>query len=68
MPPDPPVTRLPADWAPWEDALDQAIASRLRVADSPDSDPLDASDVEKAKQWHDLLRQVLEFFASQITY
>src|SRR5258706_2295557 len=56
MPPDPPVTRLPADWAPWEDALDYAIASRLRVADSPD--PLNASELEKANQWHVLLRQV----------
>lgn len=59
MPPDPPVARLPADWAPWEDVLDYAIASRLRVTDSPDLD-LDASELanENAKQWHVLLRQV----------
>lgn len=59
MPPDPPVARLPADWAPWEDVLDHAIASRLRVADSPDLD-LDASELENenAKQWNVLLRQV----------
>lgn len=56
MPPDPPVARLPADWALWEDALDHAIASRLRVTDSPD--PLDASVLEKANQCHVLLRQV----------
>jgi len=56
MPPEPPVARLPADWAPWEDALDYAIASRLRVADSPD--PLDPSELENAKQWHVLLCQV----------
>ena len=60
MPPDSPVARLPADWAPWEDALDRAIAYRLRVTDySPDSpDSLDPSDLERATQWHTALRAV----------
>jgi indoleamine 2,3-dioxygenase len=54
MPPDPPVARLPADWAPWEDALDRAIHSRLSTADSPDLE----STTESQSQWHVLLRQV----------
>lgn len=60
MPPDPPVARLPADWAPWEDALDRAIATRLRVADysSDPPDPLDPSDLERQTQWHTALREV----------
>jgi len=59
MPPDPPIARLPADWASWEDALDRAIASRLRVADSSDSsDSVDPSDLERASQWHTALREV----------
>ena len=60
MPPDPPVARLPADWAPWEHALERAVGARLRVADSADSD-ISASDLERASQWHDFLRQVSEF-------
>ena len=56
MPPEPPVARLPADWAPWEEALDRAIRSRLPISDSPD--PPDPSDLERATQWHDHLHQV----------
>ena len=59
MPPDPPVARLPADWAPWEEVLDRAIESRLRVADAPDR--LEAADLDRASQWHVLLRRVSQF-------
>ncbi|KAL7278923.1 hypothetical protein ACG7TL_006754 [Trametes sanguinea] len=44
MPPQPPLTRLPSAWEPWEAALDDAIDSKLQHADKPG-----LSDAEKAE-------------------
>ena len=33
MPPEVPLQRLPADWAPWEVLLDEAIKDRLVPGD-----------------------------------
>ncbi|KAI9061196.1 Indoleamine 2,3-dioxygenase [Trametes sanguinea] len=44
MPPQPPLTRLPSAWEPWEAALDDAIDSKLQHADKPG-----LTDAEKAE-------------------
>ena len=35
MPPQPPLTRLPSAWEPWESTLENAIVSKLQHADKP---------------------------------
>ncbi|KAG8213495.1 Indoleamine 2,3-dioxygenase [Butyriboletus roseoflavus] len=32
MPPDPPISRLPIEWEPWETILDQAVSMKLQLA------------------------------------
>ncbi|OCH89689.1 Indoleamine 2,3-dioxygenase [Obba rivulosa] len=48
MPPQPPLTRLPAEWEPWEAALDEALASDLQVASK---EGLTDADVVRAERW-----------------
>ncbi|EED83267.1 predicted protein [Postia placenta Mad-698-R] len=45
MPPQPPLTRLPEQWELWETALDDALTSRLRLAEKDD---LTEEDVAKS--------------------
>ncbi|KAI0058769.1 Indoleamine 2,3-dioxygenase [Artomyces pyxidatus] len=35
MPPQPPLTRLPGQWAPWEELLDEAQSCRLQLGSDP---------------------------------
>ncbi|KAI9000471.1 Indoleamine 2,3-dioxygenase [Trametes punicea] len=55
MPPQPPLTRLPSAWEPWEAALEDAIQSKLQLADKPD-----LSDEEKAEseRWRNHVREM----------
>ena len=55
MPPEPPLTRLPSAWEPWEAVLEDAIQNKLQLAERPD-----LSDEERAKseQWRDRVREV----------
>ncbi|KAI0324741.1 Indoleamine 2,3-dioxygenase [Cubamyces sp. BRFM 1775] len=55
MPPEPPLTRLPSAWEPWEAALEDAIQSKLQLAERPD-----LSDEERAKseRWRDRVREL----------
>ena len=55
MPPQPPLTRLPSAWEPWEAALDDAITSRLQFADRPD---LTDEDETKSERWRNDVREV----------
>ncbi|OSX57566.1 hypothetical protein POSPLADRAFT_1155818 [Postia placenta MAD-698-R-SB12] len=48
MPPQPPLTRLPEQWELWETALDDALTSRLRLAEKDD---LAEEDVAKSGRW-----------------
>ncbi|KAI0661847.1 Indoleamine 2,3-dioxygenase [Cubamyces menziesii] len=55
MPPEPPLTRLPSAWEPWEAVLEDAIQNKLQLAERPD-----LSDEERAKseQWRDRVREL----------
>jgi indoleamine 2,3-dioxygenase len=33
LPPQPPLSRLPIDWEPWEATLDEALQRRLQLGD-----------------------------------
>jgi indoleamine 2,3-dioxygenase len=55
MPPDPPLARLPSQWEPWEQLLDDAQAHRLQLGSKSD-----IIDEEKARSesWRARVRQV----------
>ncbi|PIL35305.1 hypothetical protein GSI_02030 [Ganoderma sinense ZZ0214-1] len=55
MPPQPPLTRLPDPWLPWEAALDDAIARRLQLAERP---RLSAEDEKASEAWRHSIREV----------
>ncbi|KAL1738348.1 Indoleamine 2,3-dioxygenase, partial [Schizophyllum fasciatum] len=48
MPPQPPLTRLPSAYEPWEAMLNDAIAQRLQVGDNPG---LADTEVAKSAAW-----------------
>jgi hypothetical protein len=58
MPPDPPLTRLPAEWEPWELVLDDAVSSRLQLGTKPDLTPLEARTSASWRAGIDLVRPV----------
>ncbi|KAI0090993.1 tryptophan 2,3-dioxygenase [Irpex rosettiformis] len=53
MPPQPPLTRLPESWSPWEEVLDDAVASNLQLGDK-----LDLSDADRSRsaEWRARVR------------
>ncbi|RDX56973.1 tryptophan 2,3-dioxygenase [Lentinus brumalis] len=55
MPPQPPLTRLPPAWEPWEDALEDAIQSKLQLADKPDLSPAEQG---KSERWRNSVREL----------
>ncbi|EMD31468.1 hypothetical protein CERSUDRAFT_119688 [Gelatoporia subvermispora B] len=55
MPPQPPLTRLPAEWEPWEAALDEALTSNLQVASK---DGLTDDDAARAERWRARVREL----------
>ncbi|KXN87276.1 Indoleamine 2,3-dioxygenase [Leucoagaricus sp. SymC.cos] len=54
MPPQPPLTRLPSTWEPWESLLDEAAAADLQVGDKLD---LTNEDAARAERWRLQVRQ-----------
>jgi indoleamine 2,3-dioxygenase len=57
MPPDPPLTRLPAKWEPWEAALDSAMNGQLESGEVAVSMPLPVAAHSEA--WRIKIRQVI---------
>ena len=55
MPPQPPLSRLPEAWEPWEAALDDAISTRLQLAERPS---LSEEDEKKSESWRNSIREV----------
>jgi indoleamine 2,3-dioxygenase len=55
MPPQPPLTRLPDSWEPWEALLDDATMSRLQLAEKLD---LSEADRSRSEEWRARVRQV----------
>jgi indoleamine 2,3-dioxygenase len=57
MPPQPPVSRLPALWTAWEDILQDAQNQRLRLGETPG---LPERERIKSKKWRNRVRNVCE--------
>ena len=55
MPPQPPVSRLPDSWQPWEEVLDDAMLSRLQLGDKKD---LPKEDEVRSAVWRARVREV----------
>lgn len=55
MPPQPPLTRLPSAWEPWELSLENAIVSKLQLADKPG---LSRDDEQRSERWRLTVREV----------
>ncbi|KAI1797073.1 Indoleamine 2,3-dioxygenase [Ganoderma leucocontextum] len=55
MPPQPPLSRLPEAWEPWEVALDDAISRRLQLAERPG---LSEEDEKKSESWRNSIREL----------
>ncbi|KAI0695396.1 Indoleamine 2,3-dioxygenase [Cytidiella melzeri] len=53
MPPQPPLTRLPDLWQPWEEILGDAVARRLQLGDKPD---LSDADRVRSAEWRARVR------------
>ena len=55
MPPQPPLTRLPDFWEPWEELLDDATTDRLQLAEKPD---LSEAEATRSEEWRARVRRV----------
>ncbi|KAH9914873.1 Indoleamine 2,3-dioxygenase [Epithele typhae] len=55
MPPQPPIARLPTAWELWEATLDDAISSKLELADKPG---LSQDDEERSARWRTSVRKL----------
>lgn len=60
MPPDPPLSRLPAEWEPWEATLDRAMSSKLKLASTPN---LSREEADKSAAWRSQVAEAsISFF------
>jgi indoleamine 2,3-dioxygenase len=66
LPPQAPLSRLPAPWEEWEETLEKAILSRLQLGDKPD---LQQVEKDKSQRWRDRVKKVRDFimFETKIT-
>ena len=60
MPPQPPLDRLPEEWEPWEDVLQDAIKRRLRLGELKD---LSEEDADESELWRRKVREVSFVYA-----
>ena len=61
MPPQAPLRRLPVDWEPWEEVLDDAVRRKLQLGDRLD---LDEGEKINSEVWRVSVREVGVFFIS----
>ena len=59
MPPDPPLSRLPIEWEPWEMTLDQAMSMRLQLAVKPG---LAEEEIARSASWRQSVREDVSYF------
>ena len=59
MPPQAPLRRLPVDWEPWEEVLDDAVRRKLQLGDRLD---LDEGEKINSEVWRVRVREVGVFF------
>lgn len=59
MPPDPPISRLPIEWEPWETTLDQAMTMKLQLAVKLG---LTEDEIAHAALWRETVRDNVSYF------
>lgn len=59
MPPDPPISRLPSEWEPWEMILDQALSMKLQLAVKPG---LTEDEMARSASWRESVRDNVSYF------
>ncbi|KAG1887085.1 Indoleamine 2,3-dioxygenase [Suillus subluteus] len=65
MPPDPPLSRLPAQWELWETALDAAMQEKLQLAVKLG---LTAEEKNSSESWREHVRQLPVLPMSELTH
>jgi len=55
MPPQPPLSRLPIEWEPWESTLESAVNQRLQLGDIPQ---LSLEETAKSAAWRNHVQNV----------
>lgn len=60
MPPDPPLSRLPIEWEPWEMILDQAVLMKLQLAVKPG---LTEDEIAQSASWRESTRDNVSYFS-----
>lgn len=55
MPPDPPLARLPFQWEPWEQLLDEAQSQRLQLGRKSD---ITNEEKTRSESWRTCVTQV----------
>lgn len=63
LPPEPPLTRLPIDWEPWEAILDDALQRKLQLGDRIN---LSDEDIYSSASWRARVSSVCPFFGNKI--
>lgn len=58
MPPDPPISRLPIEWEPWETILDQAMTIKLQLAVKPG---LTEEEIAHSASWRAIVRDNVSY-------
>ena len=58
MPTDPPISRLPIEWEPWETALDQAMSMKLQLAVKTD---LTQHEMAHSALWRESVRRNVSY-------
>ncbi|KAG9314773.1 Indoleamine 2,3-dioxygenase [Chiua virens] len=62
MPPDPPITRLPVEWELWEAILDQAVSTKLQLAEKPS---LTEDEMATSESWRKSVRDKLPVLSTK---
>lgn len=56
MPPDPPISRLPVEWEPWETTLDRAMSMNLQLAVKPG---LTGNEIARSASWRESVHDIV---------
>ncbi|KAF8548363.1 Indoleamine 2,3-dioxygenase [Imleria badia] len=62
MPPDPPISRLPIEWEPWETVLDRAMSMKLQLAVKP---TLTTDEIAQSASWRESVRENLPMLSTE---
>ncbi|KAG9318030.1 Indoleamine 2,3-dioxygenase [Chiua virens] len=62
MPPDPPITRMPVEWEPWEAILDRAMSTNMQLAVKPNTTE---DEMAVSASWRESVRDKLPMLSTE---